>query len=186
MRRELRDEDSSRRTLRPSAPRNGSGLEAAVVAAELVAVRGVAVPGLVEFRRVLDLVLVTSDVDLLVIGIDPIDDSGGQHHLFAQNPRARVDDDVARPDPPHRRAPPPDRLATRRNSARVAGGSREAALSGWPTAYRVQAESTSADPSRRGRRRQIASIRDPRGPCRGRAGALGADTEMRPSSGAAR
>src|SRR6266516_4529575 len=67
-----------------------------VVARELGPVRLVAVPALVELGSALDLVLRPADVDLLVVTVDAIDHARRDHDLLAEDPRARVDDDVAR------------------------------------------------------------------------------------------
>src|SRR5580765_1859199 len=67
----------------------------AVVAAELVAVVLVAVPLVVELRRVLDLILRAVDEHRFGIEIEVTNDSGREHHLLAEDPRARVDDDEA-------------------------------------------------------------------------------------------
>src|SRR4051794_9422813 len=67
----------------------------AVVAAELVAVVLVAVPLVVELRRVLDLILRAVHEHRLGIEIEVTNDSGWEHHLLAEDPRARIDDDEA-------------------------------------------------------------------------------------------
>src|SRR5439155_14865928 len=67
-----------------------------VVARELGPVRLVAVPALVELGSALDLVLRPADVDLLVVTVDAIDHARRDHDLLAEDPRARIDDDVAR------------------------------------------------------------------------------------------
>src|SRR4029079_2785550 len=68
---------------------------AAVVAAELLAVRGIAVPLLVELRRVLDLVLRAVHEDLLGVRVDVPEHAGREHYLLAEDPHAGIDDDEA-------------------------------------------------------------------------------------------
>src|SRR5215213_8149617 len=71
---------------------------ASVVAAEVRPIVLAQVRVLVELRRVLDLVLRPVDVHLLVGGVDPVDHTGREHDLLAEDPRAGVDNDVARAD----------------------------------------------------------------------------------------
>src|SRR5947208_16427533 len=75
---------------------------AAVVAAELVAIRLVVEPLLVELRRVLDLVLRAVDEDRLSIRVDVTNQAGRDHQLLAEDPGTRVDDDEATADLPGR------------------------------------------------------------------------------------
>src|SRR5919197_1128726 len=83
------------RELAASVPRHHA---AVVVAAELLAVRLVAIPRLVEFRRVLDLVLHAVDEDRLRVRVDVPDEAGRDQHLLAEDPGTRVDDDEAAAD----------------------------------------------------------------------------------------
>src|SRR5947208_9832266 len=71
---------------------------AAVVAAELVAIRLVVEPLLVELRRVLDLVLRAVDEDRLRIRVDVTNQAGRDHQLLAEDPGTGVDDDEAAAD----------------------------------------------------------------------------------------
>src|SRR5881275_154235 len=80
----------------------GAHRAAAVVAAELVAVRLVVVPRLVELRRVLDLVLRAVDEDRLRIRVDVTNQAGRDHQLLAEDPGTGVDDDEAAADLPGR------------------------------------------------------------------------------------
>src|SRR5215213_751795 len=71
---------------------------AVVVRAELRAVPLLLVRVLVELGRVLDLVLASVDDNRLRIEVDALDHRGREHDLLAEDPRAGVDDDVARAD----------------------------------------------------------------------------------------
>src|SRR5688500_1505887 len=55
-----------------------------VVRPDLGAVRGVAVGGLVELRRVVDLILRTVDVHALPVGVHPVDHAGREKDLLAE------------------------------------------------------------------------------------------------------
>src|SRR5215212_7003007 len=84
---------------RPPRYRSGLGLGAAtVVAADLRPVRLVPVRVLVELGRILDLVLREPDEDRLRVGVDPLDHARREHDLLPEDPRPRVDDDVAAAD----------------------------------------------------------------------------------------
>src|SRR3954453_845370 len=67
----------------------------AVVAAELVAVVLVAVPLVVELRRVLGLILRAVDEPRFGTETKVTKGSRREYHLLAEDPRARVDDDEA-------------------------------------------------------------------------------------------
>src|SRR5436190_9670930 len=67
---------------------------AGVVVAELGPVDLARLRRLVERRRVPDLVLRPVDEYRLRIRVDPPDHARGHQHLLAEQPRARVDDDV--------------------------------------------------------------------------------------------
>src|SRR3954451_25012584 len=69
-----------------------------VVGADLRAIPLLPVHALVELGRVLDLVLASVDDNRLRIEIDSLDHRGRKQDLLAEDPRAGVDDDVARAD----------------------------------------------------------------------------------------
>src|SRR6185503_15176538 len=69
----------------------------AVVRADLLA-PAVRVRRLVELRRVLDLILLQAEVDLLVGDVEPRDRLCRDHDLSAEDPWAGVDDDVGGAD----------------------------------------------------------------------------------------
>src|SRR4029079_15837993 len=62
---------------------------------ELLAVHGIAVPLLVELRRVLDLVLRAVHEDRLGVRVDVPEHAGREHYLLAEDPHAGIDDDEA-------------------------------------------------------------------------------------------
>src|SRR3954471_2322699 len=66
-----------------------------VVVAHPRAVVVVAVRRLIELGRVLDLLLGLIDVDDFIVVIDPVDHAGRQQNLLAEDPRPRIDNDVA-------------------------------------------------------------------------------------------
>src|SRR5262249_55394940 len=65
-----------------------------VVGADLLAVSGIVHARLVELRRALHGVLRPLDVDLLLVGMHPVDDPGREQDLLAEDPRSRLDDDA--------------------------------------------------------------------------------------------
>src|ERR671924_1691772 len=91
----------------------------AVVTGQLVAIPVVSVLVLLELGRVLDLLLRPVHPHCLGLRVDSVDDPGRQHDLLAEDPRARVDDDVAGPDIVRRLVDLPDRAVRRLD--RVAG-----------------------------------------------------------------
>jgi hypothetical protein len=84
-----------------------------VVRAELVAVGVVVGPVGVVLRRVLDLVLRALDVHARLVDVDRVDHTRGQQDLLAEDPRPRVDHDVARPYVVARVVDLPDRAVQR-------------------------------------------------------------------------
>jgi VCBS repeat-containing protein len=70
---------------------------ALAVVTELLAILGIVGERVVVLRRVLDLVLRPVDVDLILRGVDPLDRTGRQHHLPAEDPRPSVNHQVRRP-----------------------------------------------------------------------------------------
>src|SRR5947199_10421557 len=101
----MRDERRRRRTLwtlRAKICRlnlaRAHPLPSTVVVAELGPVLLARPRRLGKRRRVFDLVLRPVDEDGLRVGVDAIDDAGGENHLLAEDPGTRVDDDVAGAD----------------------------------------------------------------------------------------
>src|SRR5688500_11723960 len=74
------------------------GVVATVIIADSVAVGGFVVAALVKLGGILNLVLCQIDVDLPSVGVEAIDGAGGQEHLLAEDPRPRIDHDVAGSD----------------------------------------------------------------------------------------
>src|SRR5215216_4403906 len=70
----------------------------AVVGPDILAVGFLAFPLGVIVGGLTDLVLGQVDVDLAALVVDPVDDPGRQHALFAEDPEAGVDHDVASAD----------------------------------------------------------------------------------------
>src|SRR5829696_20875 len=72
--------------------------EGAVVGPNVLAVGLLTLPFGVVVGGLTDLVLGEVDVDLAGLVVDPVDDPGRQHALFAEDPEAGIDDDVAAAD----------------------------------------------------------------------------------------
>src|SRR5262245_23365296 len=162
---------SRRRRDRPGAARGGplvrrlvegalrAALTLAVVGPQLAAVLLAAVQRRVVFGGLLDLVLRAVHVDLLVRRVDALDHAGGAHAFLTEDPRAGVDDDVARPDLVGRLVDLPDRAVQRLDAVPrnvEAGGRVGAQPPGFPVCPDVGAHSCSfrripllADPATR-------------------------------------
>src|SRR4029078_13559575 len=98
-----REAPASRRSLhsifagmRRSVPVAPTRPTAVVVRAEAAPVGRVVPNGLLELRSVLDLSLRAVHEDLFVRGVGPLDRPCRKHHLLAEDPRTRVDDDARR------------------------------------------------------------------------------------------